>query len=508
MNNLNKKSIQQRIQWQLLGGRRFWGFMFSFLLLWACESDPADPKDPENKKPDASKFGFTLLKITDVKEISVERLKKQLKSDGDGWTIKSIKIDDESFAEVTGTLPNLKIILKKSGSFTASITLQKEGWQDFVLKDCKFEVVLPKFSFSKFTHNKSKKTITSAEILKQIAGAEAAGYSIKSIVVSDENFAKVSGTAPKLQIDIQKVGKFTATIVLSHKSFFEITLKDCAFEIVPEFVFDKLTVSSSGSKTITAAQILGKIAGAQAAGYTIKSIVITEDAKKLATANGTSIDLDLTKAGVFKATVVLQKGSHADITLKDCAFEIVPGFIFSKLTRSMSGAKTITAAEILGKIAGAGAAGYTIKSIAITEDTKKLATANGTSIDLDLTKAGVFKATVVLQKDSHADITLKDCAFEISSKKAAPVLSFKKLTRRFSSVPITKAEILSQITVTKGQSDWAAYVLKSIVPVQNGSLVRVNNSTFEMTTLKAGTFRVRLTFERDGYVDAVVMGDF
>ena len=579
-------------------GRGLWGIVVSFLLLWACKSDPVDTENPDNKKPDPSTFGFTLLKITDVKEISVERLKKQLKSES-GWTIKSIKIDNESFAEVTGSLPNLKIILKKSGTFTASITLQKKGWQDFVLKDCKIQVVLPKFSFSKFTQNKSKKTITSAEILKQIAGAQAAGYSIKSIVVSDENFAKVSGTAPKLQIDIQKVGKFTATIVLSHKSFFEITLKDCAFEIVPEFIFDKLIVSSSGSKTITAAQILGQIAGAVAAGYTIKSIAITEDTKKIATVkNDTSIDF--TKEGIFKATLVLQKDQHSDITLEDCAFEVsgkkaapsltfkklerkfssapitkaeilgqikedttgwtlksvvlsdgsfgdvnlsnfsislkkignfsakivfekaghldsaVTGSFeitkgtaaslkFSKLARSFKGDQTITAAQILGQIAGVKTWGYALKSIGKISDAN-IAAANGTQITIK--KVGSFTAELILESPNYKDVTLQ-ASFEVSGKNAAPVLSFAALKRNYSGNKIiTKAQILNQITATSGQADWGGFTLKSIVLTENASLARVNNATFELTILKAGTFKARLTFTKDTYVDAVVLGTF
>ena len=578
-------------------GRGLWGVVVSFLLLWACKSDPVDTENPDNKKPDPSTFGFTLLKITDVKEISVERLKKQLKSES-GWTIKSIKIDDESFAEVTGSLPNLKIILKKSGSFTASITLQKKGWQDFVLKDCKIQVVLPQFSFSKFTQNKSKKTITSAEILKQIAGAQAAGYSIKSIVVSDENFAKVSGTAPKLQIDIQKVGKFTATIVLSHKSFFEITLKDCAFEIVPEFIFSRLTRSISGAKTITAAQILGQITGAAAAGYTIKSIVITEDTKKLATVkNDTSIDF--TKEGVFKATIILKKDQHSDITLTDCAFvvsakkaaptltftklsrkfstapitkaeilkqikqditgwtlknvvlsnasfgdvdsnfsirlkkignfsatltferagyvsaqvtgsfEITKGLAaslkFTKLTRSFKGDKIITAARILGQIANVKTWGYALKSIDKISDTD-IAAANGTQITIK--KVGTFTAELILESANYEDARVQ-ASFEVSGKNTPPVLSFAALKRNYSgSKTITKAQILNQITATSGQADWAGYVLKSIVLTENVSLARVNNSKFEITILKAGTFKARLTFTRDSYVDAIVTGTF
>ena len=582
--------------YKLLGGRRFWGFMFSFLLLWACGSD--DPVVVRKKEADASKFGFTLLKITDVKEISVERLKKQLKSES-GWTIKSIKIDDESFAEVTGSLPNLKIILKKSGTFTASITLQKKGWQDFVLKDCKIQVVLPKFSFSKFTQSKSKKTITSVEILKQIAGAEAAGYAIKSIVVSDENFAKVSGTAPKLQIDIQKVGKFTATIVLSHKSFFEITLQNCAFEIVPEFIFDKLTVSSSGSKTITAADLLKQITGAAAAGYTIKSIAITEDTKKLATANGTAITLDLTKTGVFKATIILKKDQHSDITLKDCEFEIsgkkaAPTLTFTKLSRKFStapitkaeilkqikqditgwtlknvvlsnasfgdvdsnfsirlkkigsfsakltferagylaaevtgtfeitkgsaatlkftelkrsfkGDKIITAVQLLAQIANVKTWGYALKSIGKISDTD-IATASGTQITIK--KVGSFTAELILESANYEDAKVQ-ASFEVSGKNVAPVLSFATLKRNYSGNKIiTKAQILNQITATSGQADWGGFTLKSIVLTENASLARVNNATFELTILKAGTFKARLTFTKDTYVDAVVLGTF
>ena len=85
-------------------------------------------------KADAKDFSFKLLELTGANQVSIEQIKKNLKSPT-GWTIKSLKIDDSSFAEVTGaSVKYFKIKIKKPGAFSFSITLQKTGWVDFVLK--------------------------------------------------------------------------------------------------------------------------------------------------------------------------------------------------------------------------------------------------------------------------------------------------------------------------------------------------------------------------------------
>ena len=83
-----------------------------------------------NLTADAKDFSFKLMEITGAKEVTIEKLKKNLKAPA-GWTIKSIKIDDTTYADVDS---QLKITIKKAGEFSFSITLQKTGYGDFVLK--------------------------------------------------------------------------------------------------------------------------------------------------------------------------------------------------------------------------------------------------------------------------------------------------------------------------------------------------------------------------------------
>ena len=81
-----------------------------------------------NLNADAKDFSFPLLSVN-AKEIPFATIENNLKKPA-GWTIKSIKIDDTTFADVV----QLKITIKKAGEFSFSITLQKTGWVDFVLK--------------------------------------------------------------------------------------------------------------------------------------------------------------------------------------------------------------------------------------------------------------------------------------------------------------------------------------------------------------------------------------
>ena len=108
------------------------------LCLFSCSSDNCPSSKAEEKvveglkKANAKDFSFSLLSVNG-KEVTIEQVKKNLKNPA-GWTIKSIKIEDTSFGDVTGTGKNLKITIKKGGTFGFSITLQKAGYVDYALK--------------------------------------------------------------------------------------------------------------------------------------------------------------------------------------------------------------------------------------------------------------------------------------------------------------------------------------------------------------------------------------
>ena len=328
-NSSTKKSI-------LMSSLGFWGFVLSIFMLFACDAKKADEEvKEEKKKADASKFSFALLKVTRTKAISIETIKKQIKSES-GWTIKSIKIDDKykSFAEVTGQdLKDVKITLKKAGIFTVSITFQKTNYEDFVLKDCRIHVALTEFglTFKKFTRLIGKPLITSSDILGQIAG-DKAGYTIKSIKVSDGGLAVVEGNTPTLQIKLKKAGNFTATIVLVHSEYFDVTLKNCAFEIVnpaPTLSFpsyEKLN-NDKNNAIITEKNILAHIPEATKDGYTLKALTGISDST-VAELSGTKQITIKKEDSSFTATIILEKTGYQDVTFKNKSFSYVNIFNF------------------------------------------------------------------------------------------------------------------------------------------------------------------------------------
>ena len=79
-------------------------------------------------KADAKDFSFTPLSVN-VKEVSIEKIKRNIKAPA-GWSVKNIGIYERTYAEVTGT----KITIKKGGTFTIGITLQKTGYYDYDLQ--------------------------------------------------------------------------------------------------------------------------------------------------------------------------------------------------------------------------------------------------------------------------------------------------------------------------------------------------------------------------------------
>lgn len=58
----------------------------------------------------------------------------------EGFTIKSIVVNNSEFAEVKGSKPNFSITIKKQGSFTADIVVEREGFIDLIFHNCEFEI--------------------------------------------------------------------------------------------------------------------------------------------------------------------------------------------------------------------------------------------------------------------------------------------------------------------------------------------------------------------------------
>ena len=454
---------------------------------------------------------FTFNKLTrnfnGSKIITAAQIIKQIpNASNNGYTLKSITISDTSFARVSGAKPYLQITILKAGTFTAKIVLEKTGYSDATIAAGVFEIstsATPNFIFNKLTRNFSdSKTITTAQILKQIPNASGSGYTLKSIAISDTSFATVSGTKPNLRITLLKPGTFTARIVLEKKNYNDATLAAGVFEInkgtAPNFTFNKLTRNFNGSKIITAAQIIKQIPNASGSGYTLKSIALSD--ASFATVSGTKPYLQITilKAGTFTAKIVLEKTGYSDATIAAGAFEInkgtAPNFTFNKLTRNFSGSKIITAAQIIKQIPNASGSGYTLKSIAISD--ASFATVSGAKPYLQITilKTGTFTAKIVLEKTGYSDATIAAGAFEITKVAAPTNLNFDKLTITYSAGKIiSKNELLARIRNING------YTLKSIDQISDVSVASVVSAkpNFEIRIKKPGSFTVRMILEKD-----------
>ena len=177
-----------------------------------------DCKIKATLKADAKDFSFKLLELTGAKEVSIEKIKKNLKAPAD-WTIKSIKIADPTYADIDS---QLKIRIKRGGTFSINITLQKTGWVDFVLKGsiqaAKFKADAKDFSFTTLPVN--AKVVTIEQIKKNLNAP--AGWTIKSIQIDDTSFADVDS---QLKITIKKSGEFSFSITLQKTGYDDYVLK-------------------------------------------------------------------------------------------------------------------------------------------------------------------------------------------------------------------------------------------------------------------------------------------
>ena len=354
--------------------------------------------------------------------------------------------------------------MKKAGTFTANIVLEKSGFLDIALNNSDFDISKPALIFSELKRADGNKTITTAQILGQIRGLSGLGYKLKSIAVSDADIAEVDGTKHNFSIKMKKAGTFTADIVLEKNGFLDIALNNSDFDISsPALTFSELK-KADGYKTITTAQILGQIRGLSGLGYKLKSIVVSDGTTAQVDGTKHNFSIKMKKAGTFTANIVLEKSGFLDIALNNSDFDISsPALIFSELKKA-DGYKTITTAQILGQIRGLSGLGYKLKSIAVSA--ADIAQVDGTSPDfsIKMKKAGTFTANIVLEKSGFFNVALSGCPFDIQK----PLLIFKKLSISYNRVPqrygkriFNPEEIFAQI---QGQKDGYYIRLLTLVP--------------------------------------------
>ena len=239
-----------------------------------------------------------------------------------GYQLKSITVNDASYARVTGVKPNLGLELLKVGNFTADVVLEHANYFDVTIKGAEFEVSVPSFRFSKLVRHVGGGTkVSTVEILGNISGAKVGGYQLKSITVNDASYARVTGVKPNLGLDLLKVGKFTADVVLEHANYFDVTIKGVEFEVsVPSFRFSKLVRHVGGGTKVSTVEILGNISGAKVGGYQLKSITVNDASYARVTGVKPNLGLELLKVGKFTADVVLEHANYFDVTIKDAKF--------------------------------------------------------------------------------------------------------------------------------------------------------------------------------------------
>ena len=167
---------------------------------------------------------------TSKKTITQAEINTQIKGSKNGYTIKNIVVANSNFATVTGTAPNLSLTLKKTGTFSVTITLGKANYSDVTL-NASIEGRAENLTIDKLTTG-YRATLNSTVILAQLRGPQKANYTIKSISnISDDSVAEVQGTGSTSRIRIKRSGSFTATIVLERNGYFDVTIPAASFTI-------------------------------------------------------------------------------------------------------------------------------------------------------------------------------------------------------------------------------------------------------------------------------------
>ena len=486
---------------------KFLGIFLAGWLLFSCSSDKPEVVE-ELKKANAKDFSFSLLSVN-AKEVSVEKIKSILKNPT-GWTIKSLKIDDESFAEVTGTsVKDFKIKIKKAGEFSFSITLQKKGYEDFVLKGVKIKATFladaKDFSFKLLELTGAKKEVTIEQIKKNLKAL--AGWTIKSVKIDDESFAAVTGTSVKdFKITIKKTGAFSFSIILQKTGYEDFILKGTikvnASTEPPKkadpskFGFPLLPVNAKEIPIATIERNLTKPTG-----WTIKTIAVADSDFGTVTGADSSQKIVLKKGGAFVINITLQKAGWVDFVLKGnikaAKFTATAsGFSFPELPVN---AKEIPLDDIKRRVKKP--TGWTIKTIAVADS--DFGTVSSQKIVLK--KDGTFVINITLQKTGWVDFVLKGTIKASTPtqppKKADPSkFSFPELPVNAKEIPIAMIE--SNLTKPTG------WTIKSIVLVNSDfGTVTGTGSTQKIVLKKGGTFVINITLQKTGFVDFVLKGN-
>ena len=477
---------------------KFLGIFLAGWLLFSCSSDKPEVVE-ELKKANAKDFSFSLLSVN-AKEVSIEKVKSILKSPT-GWTIKSLKIDDESFAEVTGTnVKDFKIKIKKAGEFSFSITLQKTGYEDFVLKGVKikatFLATASDFAFPLLELTGANE-VSIEQIKKNLKSPT--GWTIKSITIADgfKDFAEVEGASVKdFKIKIKKAGEFSFSVTLQKTGYEDFVLKGVKIKATflanaKDFDFPLLSVNA---KEIPIATIQSNLK--KPTGWTIKTIAV--DDSDFGTVSSQKIVLK--KGGAFVINITLQKTGYEDFVLKGNVkaadlTATASDFNFPLLSVN---AKQIPFATIENNLTKP--AGWTIKSIAVVDPDFGDVTGSGSSQKIVLKKGGgTFGITITLQKTGWVDFVLKGNVKAANLTATASDFSFPELSVNAKEIPIA--------TIERNLTKPTGWTIKSIT-VDDTSYAEKENQKIKIkapSTYVTRTFTVSITLGgKTGWADYVL----
>ena len=397
------------------------GLLFLTVLLFsACDKD--DPLSTGKKPAENLTFQKFTQPFSDDKIKATDILAK-VQGEKGGYTLKEIKdITPKDVLTITGKAPNFIITINKIGTVTATIVLQHKDKKDATIAKASIEIT--KATAERLTFQKVRKAFISggsfatADILAGVQGAKT-GYTLKSISnVIPSNVASVQGTAPAILLNMLKIGSFTATITLENPNKTDATITGAQFEITKltaeSLTFNKRTKTFDSGAKFTTADILAGVQGTKD-GYTLKSIS-TINPSGVANASGSApnIVLNITKAGTFTATIILQHNEKADVTITNCDFEITRAnaetLSFTKITKKFTRGGTIDNAKIMSHIQG-NKTGYTLKSITeLAPNNVARVTGTAPNLALTMTKLGAFSATITLQHNDKKRCHYHGCA--------------------------------------------------------------------------------------------------
>ena len=423
-----------------------------------------------------------------------------------GYTLKSINnLAPYNIVNLSGSAPNLYLIVKKIGSFSATIVLEHPTKPDVTIANCAFEITIS--SASSLTFQKVSKPFTSggkfttADILSGVRGNKT-GYTIKSITsLSPSNLVTVSASK-ELKFS-GGFGSFTGTIVLEHPTKADVTIANCAFEITigsaSSLTFQKVSKPFTSGGKFTTADILSGVRGSKT-GYTIKTITLNPT--NLVTVSASKELNFRASVGSFTATIVLEHRTKADVTIVNCAFEITKStaerLTFQKVSKPFTSGSKFTTAEILGGVQGS-KTGYTIKTI--TLNPTNLVTVSASKELNFRASLGNFTATIVLEHPTKADVTIANCAFEITIG-SAPSLTFQKVSKHFTSgAIISTAEIIAGVQGSK-----TGYTLKNINNLAPYDIVNLSGRApnLILTVKKIGPFTATIVLEHPTKADVTI----